>query len=82
LIKPRTGYSDQQEIQSSQVDLATAGMIYYSLRPGMLIRFAKGEYVGESRNVSQVLNDVSPYIDAVDAEHIKRILSMGYPSIM
>ena len=48
----------------------------------MLISFAKGEYVGESRNVSQVLNDVSPYIDAVDAEHIKRILSMGCPSII
>jgi hypothetical protein len=29
LRKPRIGYSDQQEIQSSRVDLATAGMIYY-----------------------------------------------------
>jgi hypothetical protein len=82
LRNPRIGYSDQQEIQISRVDLATAGMIYYSLHPGMLIRFAKGEYVGESRNVPQVLNDVSPYIDAVDAEHIKRILSMGCPSII
>ncbi len=48
----------------------------------MLIRFVKGEYVGENRNVPQVLNNVSPYIDAVDAEHIKRILSMGCPSII
>jgi hypothetical protein len=66
------------------VDLATTGMIYYSLHPGMLLRFVKGEYVGENRNVPQVLNDVSPYIDAVDAEHIKHILilSMGYrPSL-
>ncbi len=62
--------------------MATAGMVYYSLHPGMLIRFVKGEYVGENRNVHQVLNDVSPYIDAVDAEHIKRILSMGCPSII
>jgi hypothetical protein len=46
LQKPRIGYSDQQEIQSSRVDLTTAGMIYYSLHPGMLIRFVKGEYVG------------------------------------
>ena len=50
----------------------------------MLIRFVKGEYVGKNRNVPQVLNDVSPYIDAVDDEHIKRILilSMGCPSII
>ena len=82
LRKTRIGYSDQQEIQSSRVDLATAGMIYYSLHPGMLIRFIKGEYIGENRNVPQVLNDVSPYINAVDAEHIKRILSMGCPSII
>jgi hypothetical protein len=36
LCNPRIGYSDQQEIQSSRVDLATAGIIYYSLHPGML----------------------------------------------
>jgi hypothetical protein len=50
----------------------------------MLIRFVKEEYVGENRNVPQVLNDVSPYINAVDAEHIKRILilSMGCLSII
>ena len=29
LRKPRIGYLDQQEIHSSRVDLATAGMIYY-----------------------------------------------------
>ena len=82
LRKPRIGYLDQQEIQSSQVDLATAGMIYYSLHPGMLIRFVKGEYIGENRNVPQVLHDVLPYINAVDAEHFERILSMGCPSII
>jgi len=47
----------------------------------MLIIFVKGEYVEESKNVPQVINDVSPYIDVGDAEHIKRILSMGCPSI-
>jgi hypothetical protein len=82
LRKPRIGYLDQQEIQSSQVDLATAGMIHYSLHPGMLIRFVKGEYIGENRNVPQVLNDVLPYINAVDAEHIEHILSMGCLSII
>ena len=37
LRDPRIGYADQQEIQMSRVDMATAGMIHYSLHPGMLI---------------------------------------------
>ena len=48
----------------------------------MLIRYVKGEYVGENRNVPQVLSDVSPYNDSVDTKHIKHILSMGCPSII
>ena len=43
LREPRIGYSSQQEIQSLHVDLATAGMIYFSLHPGMLIQYVKGE---------------------------------------
>jgi hypothetical protein len=53
LREPRIGYADQQEIKMSRVDMATAGMIYYSLHPGMLIRYVKGKYIGESRDVSQ-----------------------------
>jgi hypothetical protein len=82
LREPKIGYSNQQEIQSLRVDLATAGMIYYSLHPGMLIRYVKGEYIGENRNVPQVLNDVSPYIDSVDSKHIECMLSMGFQSII
>ncbi len=37
LREPKIGYGDQQEIQMSRVDMATAGMIHYSLHPGMLI---------------------------------------------
>ncbi len=37
LREPRIGYVDQQEIQMSRIDMATAGMIHYSLHPGMLI---------------------------------------------
>jgi hypothetical protein len=62
--------------------MATAEMINYSYHPGMLLRVVKGEYIGENRNVPQILNNVSPYINAVDAENIKRILSMGCPSII
>jgi len=59
LREPRIGYADQLEIQMSRVDMATAGIIHYSLHPGMLIRYVKGEY-GESRDASQIINDVSP----------------------
>jgi hypothetical protein len=63
LKEPRIGYADQKEIQSSRVDMATAAIIHYLLHPGMLIQFVKGEYVGESRNVPQIITDVSPYIE-------------------
>jgi hypothetical protein len=75
----RIGYAMQQEIQQSRVDLATAAMIHYFLHPGMLIRYVKGKYVGENRDVSQVLNDVLPFIDEGDANHIKQILTQGCP---
>ena len=46
----------------------------------MVVRYLKGEYVGESRNTKRILEKVSPYIDEVDCEHIKRILDQGCPS--
>ncbi len=79
LREPRIGYAMQQEIQQSRVDLATAAMIHYFLHPGMLIRYIKGKYVGENRDVFQVLNDVLPFIDEVDVNHIKQILMQGCP---
>jgi hypothetical protein len=78
--EPRIGYADQQEIQPSCVDMATAAIIHYSLHPGMLIQYVKGKYAGESRDVSQVVNDVLPYIDQQDVKHISRILTNGCPS--
>ncbi len=64
----------------SHVDMATAAMINYSLCPGMTIRYIKGEYVGENRNVKQIIKDIFPHIDEVDAGHAKRILTQGCPS--
>ena len=66
LKEPRIGYAEQTEIQPWRVDMATAAMIHYSLHPGMMIRYVKGEYVGESQNVPQIINDVSPYIEPED----------------
>ena len=60
--------------------MATAGIIHYLLHPGMLIQNVKGKYVGESRDASQVVHEVSPYIDQQDANHISRILTSGCPS--
>ncbi len=80
LQEPRIGYAEQTAIQSSQVDMATACAIHYSLHPGMVIRYLKGKYIGENRNVPQILRNVLSHVDESDAAHIKRILTQGCPS--
>jgi hypothetical protein len=80
LREPRIGYADQQTILPLHVDMATAAIIHYLLHPGMLIQYVKGKYVGESRDVSQVVNNVLPYIDQQDVKHISQILTNGCPS--
>jgi hypothetical protein len=77
---PRLNYADQQSICPHRVSLATAGLIHYGLHPGMLVRYLKGEYVGESRDHVIVLNKVSSRISIKDANHIKRILTLGCPA--
>jgi len=74
---PRLNYADQQSICPHQVSLATAGLIHYGLHPGMLVRYLKGDYVGESRHHIRVLNKVSSHISIEDANHIK---SLGCPA--
>jgi hypothetical protein len=46
----------------------------------MVIRYIKGKYVGENRNILQILNDISSYVDETDTAHIERILTQGCPS--
>ncbi len=53
---------------------------HYGLLVGMVIRYIKGEYVGESRNANAILKVVSPYIKDEDCKHIKRIINKGCPS--
>ena len=77
---PRFGYADQVTISQERVDLATACAINYGLHTGMVIRYLKGEYVGETRNANRILASVSPYIDAEDCKHIERIINQGCPS--
>ncbi len=48
LKMPRLYYAEQMSISSKRVDLATACAIHYGLNVGMVIRYLKGKYVGES----------------------------------
>jgi hypothetical protein len=80
LKAPRLDCANQQQISPHRVDLATAGLIHYGMHPGMLLRYLKGEYTGESRNVDAILEKVVPYIEPEDAEHIHRIITQGCPS--
>ena len=80
LKAPRLDYANQQQISPHQVDLAMAGLIHYGMHPGMLLRYLKGKYTGESRNVDAFLEKVMPYIEPKDAEHIRPIITQGCPS--
>ncbi len=77
LKNPSLDYAEQQSICPDRVMLATAGLIFYGLHPGMLVRYLKGEYVGESRDPDRVLHNVLSCINAEDVNHIRRILTQG-----
>jgi hypothetical protein len=48
----------------------------------MVIRFIKGEYVGESRDANAILRAVSQHINEEDCRHIERIINQGCPSYL
>ena len=79
---PRLNYVDQVVISQERVDLATACAIHYGLHTGMVIRYLKGEYVGESRDAERILAAVSPHISEADCNHIRRIINQGCPSYL
>jgi hypothetical protein len=79
---PRLNYADQTAISQERVDLTTACAIHYGLHTGMVIRYIKGEYVGESRDADKILSAVTPYISEVDCDHIRRIIDQGCPSYL
>ncbi len=82
LTQPRLDYVSQMSISKHRIDLATAGMIHYSLHPGMLVRFMNGEYTGENRDVKKIMASITPYVSDDDARHAKRILTQGCPSML
>jgi hypothetical protein len=67
LLQPHTNYANQQAIHQQRLDMATAAIIHYGLHPRMLIRYLKGEYVGEARDVAAILKEVSPHITEEDS---------------
>jgi hypothetical protein len=71
LKMPRLDYAKQTSISSKRVDLATACAIHYRLNVGMVIRYLKGKYIGESRDADAILLEVSPHINSEDCKHIK-----------
>jgi hypothetical protein len=71
LCKPCIGYANQQAIPQAHINMATAAHIHYGLHPGMLIRYLKGEYVGENRDVPAILGAVLPHISEDDVNHIR-----------
>jgi hypothetical protein len=77
---PRFDYAEQTKISQDRVDLATACTIHYSLNTGMVIRYLKGGYVGESRDANAIMKKVSPYIDDINCKHIKQVINEGCPS--
>jgi hypothetical protein len=75
----RFDYANQTKISQERVDLATACAVHYGLNTGMVVQYLKGKYVGESRDADAIIKKVSPYIDDVDCEHIKRVINLGCP---
>jgi hypothetical protein len=58
----RFDYPDQTKISQERVDLATACAVHYGLNTGMVVRYLRGKYVGESRDADAIIKKVSPYI--------------------
>jgi hypothetical protein len=79
---PRLDYAQQIQISNERIDKTTACAIHYGLNPSMVIRFIKGEYVGDSRDANALLSAVSQHINEEDCRHIEQIINQGCPSFL
>jgi hypothetical protein len=59
---PRFDYAYQTKISLHIVDLANACTIYYGLNTGMVIRYLKVKYVGESRNANAIKKSIALHL--------------------
>jgi len=77
---PRLDYNMQTEIDRKRVEMANAAMLHFGLDPGKLVRWLGGEYTGQHRDVTRVLNSVREHVLPSDLAHLERILCDGCPS--
>ncbi len=80
LREPRLDYNNQTTIDQKRVDMANAAMVHFGLDPGKFVRWMKGEFTGEHRDVARVLSSVKDHVSPDDLAHLKRILCEGCPS--
>ncbi len=77
-----SGYNckQQEHIDTSQVKMASAEMIYFGLNPGKFVRFLGGEHTVYTRDVHWTLSVVKDHISPEDLIHMKCILLDGCPA--
>jgi hypothetical protein len=64
-------YAKPTTTSSARVDLATTCTIHYGLNLGMVIRYLKDKYIGESQDAEKILLVVSPHASNKDSDHIQ-----------
>jgi hypothetical protein len=77
LLEPRYNYKQQEYIDTSRVEMASAAMIHFGLVLGKFVRFLDGEYTGFTCNIHRTLSAVKDHISPEDVAHMKRILLEG-----
>jgi hypothetical protein len=80
LLEPRYNYKQQEHINTSWVEMASAAMIHFGLDPGEFVPFLGGEYTGYTRDIDWTLSAVKNHISPEDLAHMKRILLDGCPA--
>ena len=74
------GYENQLVVDMNRVDMVTSLALRSGLDPGRVVRTLGGEYTGASREVATILHEIELVVNLEDYQHVKRILTKGYPS--
>ena len=79
LQEPQYNYKQQEHINTSRVEMASAVIIHFGLDPCKFVRFQGGKYTGYSCNIQRTLSVVKDYISPEDLAQMKRILLNSCP---
>jgi hypothetical protein len=74
-------YEQQDHIDTSRVEIASAAMIHFGLDPGKFVCFLGGDHTGYSHNIPRTLSAVKDHISPEDLAHMKQILLEVAPQI-